>query len=194
MSDDLLAIYLTDHLAGATGGSNRMRSLADHERSASDGALLATIASEIEQDRRTLIRILAAAHVTPRRYKMATAWLIERAGRLKFNGSLRRSPLTSVLELEFLRMGVTGKIALWESLRHTDLRDEFDFDELLARGHSTPAGTRGRPRPPRASIVGQRSANQAAVAANVQVATQVVHRVPPGSDRTEATPDHAETP
>ena len=35
MSDDLLAIYLTDHLAGATGGSNRMRSLADHERSVS---------------------------------------------------------------------------------------------------------------------------------------------------------------
>ena len=149
MSDDLLAIYLTDHLAGATGGSNRMRSLADHERSASDGAVLATIASEIEQDRRTLIRILAAAQVTPRRYKMAAAWLVERAGLLKSNGSFRRSPLTSVLELEFLRMGVTGKIALWESLRQTDLRDEFDFDELLAARHSTPAGTRGRPRSPR---------------------------------------------
>jgi len=193
MSDDLLAIYLTDHLAGATGGSNRMRSLADHERSASDGALLATIASEIEQDRRTLIRILAAAHVTPRRYKMATAWLIERVGRLKFNGSLRRSPLTSVLELEFLRMGVTGKIALWESLRHSDLTDEFDFDELLARASRHLQGLEAA-HDRRASIVGQRSANQAAVAANVQVATQVVHRVPRDPDRTDATPDHAETP
>jgi len=193
MSDDLLAIYLTDHLAGATGGSNRMRSLADHERSASDGALLATIAAEIEQDRRTLIRILAAAHVTPRRYKMATAWLMERDGRLKFNGSLRRSPLTSVLELEFLRMGVTGKIALWESLRHTDLRDEFDFDELLARATRHLQGLEAA-HDRRASIVGQRSASQAEAAANVQVATQVVHRVPRDSDRTDVTPDHAETP
>ena len=192
MSDDLLAIYLTDHLAGATGGSNRMRSLADHERSASDGAVLATIASEIEEDRRTLIRILAAAHVTPRRYKMAAAWLVERAGLLKSNGSFRRSPLTSVLELDFLRMGVTGKIALWESLRHTDLRDEFDFDELLARATRHLQGLEAA-HDRRASIVGQRSANQAAVATNVQVATQAVHRVPPGSDRTEATPDHGET-
>ena len=149
MSDDLLAIYLTDHLAGATGGSNRMRSLADHERSSSDGAVLATIASEIEQDRRTLIRILAAAQVTPRRYKMAAAWLVERAGLLKSNGSFRRSPLTSVLELEFLRMGVTGKIALWESLRQTDLRRRVRLRRAARARHSTPAGTRGRPRSPR---------------------------------------------
>jgi hypothetical protein len=159
MSDDLLAIYLTDHLAGATGGSNRMRSLADHERSASDAGELATIATEIEQDRETLTRILAAAHVSPRRYKMAAAWLAERVGRLKSNGSFRRSPLTSVLELEFLRMGVTGKIALWESLRSTQLRDEFDFDELLERGYRHLQGLEAA-HARRASVVGRRSADR----------------------------------
>ncbi len=159
MSDDLLAIYLTDHLAGATGGSNRMRSLADHERSASDGATLATIASEIEQDRQTLIRVLDAAGVSPRRYKMAAAWLVEHAGLLKSNGSFRRSPLTSVIELEFLRMGVTGKIALWESLQHTDLRAEFDFDELLERAKRHLRGLEAA-HDRRASVVGQRSAEK----------------------------------
>jgi hypothetical protein len=56
-------------------------------------------------------------------------------------------------------MGVTGKIALWESLRHTDLRDEFDFDELLARATRHLQGLQAA-HDRRASIVGQRSANQ----------------------------------
>ena len=134
MPDDLLAIYLTDHFAGATAGCARMRRLADHESSASDGAALAMIASEIEEDKQTLSRILAAADVSPRWYKSASAWLGERVGLLKTNGRLvRRSPLTSVIELEFMRMGVTGKTALWQSLKHTELRHEFDFDELLER-------------------------------------------------------------
>jgi hypothetical protein len=167
MSDDLLAIYLTDHLAGATGGSNRMRSLADHERSAADGPELATIASEIEEDRQTLTLVLAAAGVSPRRYKMAAAWLAEHAGRLKSNGSLRRSPLTSVLELEFLRMAVNGKLSLWESLQHTELRDEFDFDELVARSRRHLYGLEAA-HDRRASAVGQRSADHRAAADTVR--------------------------
>lgn len=134
MGDDLLALYLTDHLAGAAAGVSRMRRLADHERSASDGGALAAVASGIEEDRQTLVAILDAAHITPRWYKTAAAWMAERIGLLKTNGRLtRRTPLTTVLELEFMRSAVTGKIALWEALQHTRLRDEFDFDELLRR-------------------------------------------------------------
>ena len=60
----------------------------------------------------------------------ARAWI----GLLKTNGRLvRRSPLTTVVELEYVRMGVTGKVALWESLKQTELGDQFDFDELLER-------------------------------------------------------------
>ena len=36
MPGDLLASYLTDHLAGATLGTRRMRRLAEHERAAPD--------------------------------------------------------------------------------------------------------------------------------------------------------------
>ena len=158
VSDDLLSIYLTDHFAGATAGSKRMRRLAEHEQSASDGAMLALIATEIEEDRRTLHDVLAAAHVSPRWYKTTTAWLAEQAGLLKTNGRLvRRSPLTSVVELEFMRMGVTGKLALWESLQQTELRDRFDFDELLERARrqldSLQAAHHAR-----ASVIGRRTA------------------------------------
>ena len=156
MSDDLLAIYLTDHLAGATAGSKRMRRLADHERSAADGATLATIATDIEQDRATLADVLDAARVSPRWYKTATAWLAEQAGLLKANGPLtRRSPLTSVVELEFMCMGVVGKMALWESLKHTDLSERFDFDDLLERATRQLQGLQTAHRA-RAPVVGER--------------------------------------
>ena len=52
---------------------------------------------------------------------------------------MRRSPLSTVIELEMLRVGVTGKIACWEALRQlseNDKRLEPDvLDDLLRRGH-----------------------------------------------------------
>lgn len=157
MSGDLLAVYLTDHLAGATAGSSRMRRLAEHERSASDGAELDQVAAEIEEDRQTLDQILTAAGVSPPWHKTVSAWLAERVGLLKANGRLvRRSPLTSVLELELMRMAVTGKASLWEALKHTDLRNQFDFDGLLERATGQLRRLEAA-HDLRASIVGQRA-------------------------------------
>jgi len=134
MSGDVLSIYLADHLSGATAGSSRMRRLAEHERAAVDGAVLAAVAAEIEQDRQTLLDILAAVRVPPSWYKTVMALLVERIGLLKTNGRLlRRSPLTSVIELELMTAAVTGKLAMWEALQHTDLHEEFDFDALVQR-------------------------------------------------------------
>jgi hypothetical protein len=143
MPADLLASYLTDHLAGATIGSRRMRRLAEHERSAPDGTTLAAIATEIEQDRETLRRILDAAGVRRPRSKVAIAWVAERVGLLKSNGRLfRRTPLTSVVELEMMQMAVTGKRALWEALARTELADRFDVDGLIIRAEQHLKGLR----------------------------------------------------
>jgi hypothetical protein len=62
----------------------------------------------------------------------------DKAGRLKLNGSLwRRSPLSSVVELELLRLGVEGKAAAWRTLRaqaERDTRlDKEQLNELLLR-------------------------------------------------------------
>jgi len=62
----------------------------------------------------------------------------EKAARLKLNGHLlARSPLSSLEELEMLRLGVEGKAAGWRTLRvlaGTDKRlDPRRLDELIAR-------------------------------------------------------------
>jgi hypothetical protein len=56
-------------------------------------------------------------HFPARRYKVYGAWLGEKLGRVKPNGRpLRRSGLALPIELEAMRMGVTGKALLWRSL------------------------------------------------------------------------------
>jgi hypothetical protein len=162
MSADLLAIYLSDHLAGATAGSRRMRRLAEAERDASDAAELSRVADEIEEDRATLLSVMNSVGATPQWYKTALAQVGERAGLLKLNGAVfHRSPLTSVVELEAIRMGVIGKHSMWSALRHTDLRTSFDFDDLIQRAErqlQVIVDAHGR----RASVVAQRDASGAA--------------------------------
>ncbi|MFF9376660.1 hypothetical protein ACF1BB_19225 [Streptomyces griseoluteus] len=135
---DLLGIYLNDHLAGSTVGTNRARYLARATRGTPTGEALEPVAREIAQDRRSLLDIMARLGVPARRYKVLAGRAAELAGRLKSNGRLvRRSPLTTVVELELLRLGVEGKAAGWRTLRplaDTDERlDPHQLDQLLER-------------------------------------------------------------
>ncbi|WP_314174064.1 hypothetical protein [Streptomyces winkii] len=112
-----LAIYLNDHLLGATSGSELARRIAkQHAKSPAGGALI-RVADEIAQDRAALLGIMRDLGVPARRYKTGVGWLLEKAGRAKTNGFLvRRAPLSSVLELEALRLGVEGKRLMWQAL------------------------------------------------------------------------------
>jgi hypothetical protein len=70
--------------------------------------------------------------------KTTLAWIAERTGRLKLNGRLLSySPLSRVEELEALRLGVEGKLALWRALKETRATDPrlkgIDLDELARR-------------------------------------------------------------
>ncbi|WP_051866278.1 hypothetical protein [Streptomyces griseus] len=137
---DLLGIYLNDHLAGATAGVDRSRYLAEAEQDTAFGAALGPLADEIAEDRATLLEIMRRLDVPVRRYKVVASHLAEKAGRLKANGRLlQRSPLTSLVELELLRTGVTGKTAVWEALRRLADEDERldagQLDTLLERAH-----------------------------------------------------------
>ena len=130
----LLSTYLNDHLAGSVAGSQRMRRLAEAERTAADGPALMAVAQQIEEERTTLERVLARADIERNPVKTALGWLGEKAGLLKLNGRwLRRSPLTSLVELEAMRMAVTAKLSLWTTLGSTSLNDGFDFDGLAAQ-------------------------------------------------------------
>ncbi|SDH05152.1 Carbon monoxide dehydrogenase subunit G [Lentzea fradiae] len=72
--------------------------------------------------------------VESRPHKAAIGWLSEKAGRLKLNGRvLGRSPLTDVVELEGLRLGIEAKSAMWRTLRKLQSFDEDRIDRLARR-------------------------------------------------------------
>jgi hypothetical protein len=137
-SEKLLGIYLNDHLAGSSAGLALARRIADNHRRTTMGEATAEIAIEIGEDRVALIDLMSALGVRVKRSRNLAAVLAERAGRLKLNGRLlTRSPLSSVIELEGMRLGVEGKLAGWRSLRRLaddDARlDPVRLDELCQR-------------------------------------------------------------
>lgn len=122
---DLLAIYLNDHLAGATVGVELARRVRGSNRGDPEfGPPLGEICAEIETDRATLEAIMGRLGVGRSRLKPLVAVCGERLGRLKLNGSLRGySPLSRLVELEALQLGVAGKRRLWLALEHTRASD-----------------------------------------------------------------------
>ena len=119
----MLTIYLNDHLAGATGGLELFRRAA---RSAPEPAQaeLERLTQEVQQDRESLLAIMNALEVPVRRYKVLSGWALEKVGRLKANGHLlRRSPLSDLVELEALVLGVQGKAAGFRALRRIATED-----------------------------------------------------------------------
>jgi hypothetical protein len=132
-----LAIYLNDHLGGAAVGVGVASRLRDSNREDPElGEPLAQVCAEIEADRATLEELMERLGIRRGRVKPALASAGEKLGRLKPNGQLTGySPLSRLLELEMLLVGVTGKLQLWRALERAlgpDL-DGFDFPELSER-------------------------------------------------------------
>jgi hypothetical protein len=135
----LLAIYLSDHLAGATGGVELARRARSSNRGTKLGEALEQICAEIEADRTTLERVMEQLGVKRNRPKVAGAWAAEKLGRLKLNGRLTGySPLSRLVELELLHIGITGKIQLWQALDETQSAKlaQFDLPGLVKRAES----------------------------------------------------------
>jgi len=136
-ADRFLAIYLNDHLAGATLGVELARRLRSSNQGDPEfGQPLARICSEIEADRETLVRLMEHLEIGCDPVKPVLAKVAERLGRLKLNGRIRSySPLSRVLELEILSGFVGGKMQLWNALEQSfgESLEGFDFHDLAAR-------------------------------------------------------------
>lgn len=135
---DLLAVYLRDHLTGATGGLELAERAARARRGTPAGAELARLARGIAEDRETYRALMADLGVEVSRSRVVLAWVGEKVTRLKTNGRLvRRSPLSDLVELEVLYLGVSGKEAGWQTLRIVAEQDErldvARLDPLIAR-------------------------------------------------------------
>lgn len=121
MRKQLLTIYLSDHLAGASGAVHRLSQMTQYT-DLSVHADLVTLSSQIEQDRVALLQIIDGVGVQPQRSKVTMSRFGEALGRLKSNGRVwSRSPLTPLVEIEAIQAGVAAKLSLWQSLEaHAD--------------------------------------------------------------------------
>jgi hypothetical protein len=135
----MLGTYLNDHLAGATVGLELSRRAAGNNQGTPLGAFLINLAGEIEEDRDTLLKVMERLDVGKDKLKVAAGWAGEKIGRLKPNNALfSYSPLSRLVELEGLALGVEGKGGMWQVLGQLDepLLSEFDFQALLDRARS----------------------------------------------------------
>jgi len=139
MTDSKLPTYLNDHLGGSTGGLELARRAAGNNEGNEYGAELKRIAAEIAEDRVALRRLMADLDVSEDRVKVAGGWIGEKLGRLKPNGALLGySPLSRLIEIEGLFLGVTGKLSLWTNLEaaHGQVVGGVDVTEYAARARS----------------------------------------------------------
>jgi hypothetical protein len=142
-----LAIYLNDHLAGATLAREVASRTLGSNRGTAFGGFLEVLLQEVEADRRTLEDLMERLGVGKDRIKVTMAWAGEKLGRLKLNGQLfGYSPLSRLLELEGLSLGVRGKLSLWEVLQELADREpllqQVDLERLIGRAESQLVGLR----------------------------------------------------
>jgi hypothetical protein len=130
----LLRIFMQDHLAAATAGTELAKRAAGANRGTTYGDSLANVADEVAADRAALESMLVDLGFGPDRAKNLGAWAGEKMGRLKLNGQLRGySPLSRVLELEGLMVGITAKLSLWDILLQV-AKEEPRLDVARLRG------------------------------------------------------------
>lgn len=113
-----LATYLNDHLGGSATGRELARRALANNRGNQYGTALEPVVRGIDEDARTLEELMRRLDVKPDRVKERLGWAAEKVGRLKLNGQLLGySPLSRLIELEGLMLGISGKLAMWVALR-----------------------------------------------------------------------------
>jgi hypothetical protein len=114
--------------------------LRDHHAASAGGVALARramgpshpLAKQIARDRETLEEMMGQLEVAPSATKVGFVRMAELLGRLKLNGRLfKHSPLSRIIELELLVVGIRGKEALWTALQRAGLSFQgIDLDAL----------------------------------------------------------------
>ena len=130
----LRAVYLRDHASAARAGADLFARMASSQARRSWGPELASLAADVDEDRRALMGLLRDVGVSPDPWLTLAARAGERVGRLKPNGHLlSRSPLSDLLEVEGGLDAVHAKLAGWRALRAATLRTSVDLAGLERR-------------------------------------------------------------
>ena len=138
-SDEALAVYLNDHLAGAAAGIELAEKLRDNNQGTELGRVMVGLHHDITQDRGALEELMRHLDLERHPVKEAAGWMLERLSRLRLNPALTGSAeLTRLLETEALSLGIEGKLSLWRSLKQAAASDPrlaaaADYDRLIER-------------------------------------------------------------
>jgi len=129
---DLLGIYTNDHLAAAVGGIELVKRMLSEHRGSDYEQPLEQLLGELREEKAAVAGMMAALGLPIRRYKQVALWVGEKVSRGKLNGRvLSRSPLSALIEFEFLASAVRGKRSGFETLREiADLETRLDAAEL----------------------------------------------------------------
>ncbi len=131
---DLLSIYVNDHLMAATAGIELVgRMLGSHRGDRFEGRL-EQLLTELREEKTAHLQMAAVLGIPVRQYKQLASWVGEKLARMKPNGHLlSRSPLSDVVEFEFIASAVLAKRAGFETLREVaEVEPKLD-KELLDR-------------------------------------------------------------
>jgi hypothetical protein len=140
-SDEALAVYVNDHLAGATAGIELAEKLRDNNQGTELGKVMVAIHHDITQDRATLEELMRHLDLARHPVKEAAGWVLEKVSRLRVNPAMTGSAeLTRMLETEALSLGIEGKLSLWVALKEAAAADPrlagTDYDHLIERARS----------------------------------------------------------
>ncbi len=115
---DLLGVYCNDHLAAARGGIELVGRMIGRWRGTRFEQPLEQLLDELREERAGLRTTMASLGVPVRQYKLLATWIGEKLARAKLNGRLMsRSPLSDLIEFEFIAIAVLAKRAGFETLR-----------------------------------------------------------------------------
>jgi hypothetical protein len=137
---ELLAVYCNDHLAASVGGIELVKRMLGEHRATDYEGPLTQLLGELREENNSLETQMRAVGFPVRRYKQAALWVGEKLARVKLNGRLLgRSPLSDLVEFEFLASAVRGKRSGFETLREVaevePRLDKAELDRLIEQAN-----------------------------------------------------------
>lgn len=130
VNDQALRIYLNDHLGASVGAIEWAEHCLARTSSGALNTFLHTFLREVKEEQAVLRDMVDRIGGTENRLKQATAWVAEKAHRLKPNDDLLHyTDLTRLEALESLGTAVSGKLMLWKGFA-VILADEPRFEDI----------------------------------------------------------------
>lgn len=137
MNSDL-ATYLHDHLAGANAAVEVIGLLQKHSGEPVLISFLNSLLIEVQDDKLTLEKLLFSLSLAPSAIKDSAAWVSSHVVSLKVRGG--RNAFGAFEGLEFLSLGIQGKLHLWKALERSaacgEVQDKPDFRLLIERAEA----------------------------------------------------------